>query len=157
MAQLEILNLTKRFGPVTAVDDMTLDIADGEFFVLLGPNGAGKTTTLRCVAGLETPDEGQIKLDGEPMRGKSPAERNVAFVFQNYALYPRKTVFQNVAFPLEARRPVAEFRRVGRPAWTPFCVDLQNVRIAPLDPSLRLCGVGVLSDGHVFPRVVIDM
>jgi multiple sugar transport system ATP-binding protein len=104
MAELEILNLTKRFGPVTAVDDMTLDILDGEFFVLLGPNGAGKTTTLRCVAGLETPDGGQIRLDGEPMRGKSPAERNVAFVFQNYALYPRKTVFQNIAFPLEARR-----------------------------------------------------
>jgi multiple sugar transport system ATP-binding protein len=104
MAKLEILDLTKRFGPVTAVDDMTLEIDDGEFFVLLGPNGAGKTTTLRCVAGLEKPDEGQIRLDGEPMAGKSPAERNVAFVFQNYALYPRKTVFQNIAFPLEARR-----------------------------------------------------
>ena len=73
MAKLEILNLTKRFGAVTAVNDMTLEIDDGEFFVLLGPNGAGKTTTLRCVAGLEKPDEGQIRLNGEPMAGKSPA------------------------------------------------------------------------------------
>ena len=104
MAKLEIQNLTKRFGPLTAVDDMALDIEDGEFFVLLGPNGAGKTTTLRCVAGLEKPEGGDIKIGGESMRGKPPAERNVAFVFQNYALYPRKTVFQNIAFPLEARR-----------------------------------------------------
>ena len=104
MAKLEIRNLTKRFGPMTAVEDMTLDIEDGEFFVLLGPNGAGKTTTLRCVAGLETPEGGDIRIGGESMQGKPPAERNVAFVFQNYALYPRKTVFQNIAFPLEARR-----------------------------------------------------
>lgn len=104
MAHLEIVNLTKRFGPVTAVNDLTLEIADGEFLVLLGPNGAGKTTTLRCVAGLEKPDEGQVKFDGQPMSEVSPAERNVAFVFQSYALYPRKTVFQNMAFPLEARR-----------------------------------------------------
>jgi multiple sugar transport system ATP-binding protein len=104
MAHLEIVSLTKRFGPVTAVNDLTLEIADGEFLVLLGPNGAGKTTTLRCVAGLEKPDEGQVKFDGQSMNGVSPAERNVAFVFQSYALYPRKTVFQNIAFPLEARR-----------------------------------------------------
>ncbi len=112
MAKLEILNLTKRFGHVTAVNDMTLSIADGEFFVLLGPNGAGKTTTLRCVAGLEKPEQGYIKLDDELMNGRSPAERNVAFVFQNYALYPRKTVFQNIAFPLEARRLSRE--RIGQ-------------------------------------------
>ncbi|MFB0546604.1 MAG: ABC transporter ATP-binding protein [Anaerolineae bacterium] len=104
MAHLEILNLTKRFGPVTAVNDLSLEIAHGEFLVLLGPNGAGKTTTLRCVAGLEKPDAGQVKFDGQLMNDVSPAERNVAFVFQDYALYPRKTVFQNMAFPLEARR-----------------------------------------------------
>jgi ABC-type sugar transport system ATPase subunit len=104
MAKLEISKLTKRFGPVTAVNDLTLEIADGEFLVLLGPNGAGKTTTLRCVAGLEKPDGGQVKFDGQLMDGASPAERNVAFVFQNYALYPRKTAFDNLAFPLEARR-----------------------------------------------------
>lgn len=104
MAHLQIAHLTKRFGPVTAVNDLSLEIADSEFFVLLGPNGAGKTTTLRCVAGLEKPDAGEIRFDGQLMNEVSPAERNVAFVFQNYALYPRKTVFQNIAFPLEARK-----------------------------------------------------
>jgi len=103
MAQLEIENLTKQFGSVIAVNELTLDVADGEFVVLLGPNGAGKTTTLRCVAGLEKPDAGHVKMEGQWVDRASPAERNVAFVFQNYALYPRKTVFQNIAFPLEAR------------------------------------------------------
>ncbi len=119
MAHLEIVNLTKRFGEVTAVNDLTLEIADREFMVLLGPSGAGKTTTLRCVAGLEKPDAGQIKFNGQPMNGVAPAERDVAFVFQTYALYPRKTVFQNIAFPLEARKlPKAEIaqrvRQVAR-------------------------------------------
>ena len=104
MAHLELTHLTKRFGAVTAVDDLTLDIADHEFLVLLGPSGAGKTTSLRCVAGLETPETGEVKFDGQSMGGVSPAERDVALVFQTYALYPRKTVFQNIAFPLEARR-----------------------------------------------------
>jgi multiple sugar transport system ATP-binding protein len=104
MAHLELLHLTKRFGAVTAVDDLSLDIADREFLVLLGPSGAGKTTTLRCVIGLETPTAGEVKFDGQAMNGVSPAERDVAFVFQTYALYPRKTVYQNIAFPLEARK-----------------------------------------------------
>jgi multiple sugar transport system ATP-binding protein len=104
MATLALTHLTKRFGTVTAVNDLTLDIADREFLVLLGPSGAGKTTTLRCVAGLEKPDAGAIRFDGQSMAGVTPAERDVALVFQTYALYPRKTVFQNIAFPLEARR-----------------------------------------------------
>jgi multiple sugar transport system ATP-binding protein len=104
MAQLQITDLTKRFGNVTAIRDLTLDIADREFLVLLGPSGAGKTTTLRCVAGVEKPDAGDIGFDGQPMNNVSPAERDVAFVFQTYALYPRKTAFENIAFPLEARR-----------------------------------------------------
>ncbi len=112
MAQLEIEHLTKRFGSITAVHDLTLEVADGEFLVLLGPNGAGKTTTLRCVAGLEKPDAGHIKMEDQLVDGMSPAARNVAFVFQNYALYPRKTVFQNIAFPLEAHRyPREEIRQ----------------------------------------------
>jgi multiple sugar transport system ATP-binding protein len=109
MSKLQISHLTKHFGPVTAIENLDLEILDGEFLVLLGPNGAGKTTSLRCVAGLEKPDSGAIQIDGVSMDGKSPAERNVAFVFQNYALYPRKTVYQNIASPLEARRlPRAE-------------------------------------------------
>jgi multiple sugar transport system ATP-binding protein len=116
MATLEIRNLTKIFpgvsGNVVAVKDLSLTINDQEFLVLLGPSGAGKTTTLRCVAGLERPDAGEIFFDGVPASGLSPAERDVAFVFQSYALYPRKTAFQNIAFPLEARRlPAAEIER----------------------------------------------
>jgi multiple sugar transport system ATP-binding protein len=104
MAGIRITGLTKRFGNVTAVRDLDLDIADREFLVLLGPSGAGKTTTLRCVAGVEKPDAGEILFDGQPVDRASPAERDVAMVFQTYALYPRKTVFENIAFPLEARR-----------------------------------------------------
>src|SRR5262245_33025274 len=104
MAQLTIKNLTKRFGSVTAVNDVSLDIADREFLVLLGPSGAGKTTTLRCVAGVETPDQGDVYFDNQLMNRVQPAERDVAFVFQTYALYPRKTAFENIAFPLEARK-----------------------------------------------------
>jgi multiple sugar transport system ATP-binding protein len=103
VARVTISNLTKRFESVTAVNDLTLEIADREFLVLLGPSGAGKTTTLRCVAGLEKPTGGAVAFDGQPMDGVDPALRDVAFVFQSYALYPRKTVFQNIASPLEAR------------------------------------------------------
>ncbi|MEP7200050.1 MAG: ABC transporter ATP-binding protein [Chloroflexota bacterium] len=104
MATITIHKLTKRFGSVNAVNDLSLDIADREFLVLLGPSGAGKTTTLRCVAGLETPDAGDLALDGAPTKNITPAERDIAFVFQTYALYPRKTVFENIASPLEARK-----------------------------------------------------
>jgi multiple sugar transport system ATP-binding protein len=104
MARIQINGLTKRFGSVVAVRDLTLDIADREFLVLLGPSGAGKTTTLRCVAGVEALDGGEIVFDSQVMNGVAPAERDVAFVFQTYALYPRKTAFENIAFPLEARK-----------------------------------------------------
>jgi multiple sugar transport system ATP-binding protein len=104
MARLTINNLTKRFGSVVAVRDLSLDIADREFMVLLGPSGAGKTTTLRCIAGVEKPDVGEIFFDDHPMSRVSPAERDVALVFQTYALYPRKSAYENIAFPLEARK-----------------------------------------------------
>jgi ABC-type sugar transport system ATPase subunit len=104
MARIQINGLTKRFGSVVAVRNLTLDIADREFLVLLGPSGAGKTTTLRCVAGVEALDSGEVAFDNQIMNGVAPAERDVAFVFQTYALYPRKTAFENIAFPLEARK-----------------------------------------------------
>jgi multiple sugar transport system ATP-binding protein len=104
VARVTIKELTKRFGAVTAVSDFNLDIADREFLVLLGPSGAGKTTTLRCVAGLEKPEAGQVHFDGELMNAVAPALRDVAFVFQSYALYPRKTVYENIASPLQARK-----------------------------------------------------
>jgi multiple sugar transport system ATP-binding protein len=104
MAKVQLVGLTKRFGSLTAIEDISLEVEDGEFLVMLGPNGAGKTTTLRCVAGLEKPDAGQVLCDQADLTGRSVAERNVAFVFQNYALYPRKSVFENMASPLRARR-----------------------------------------------------
>src|SRR6476659_10424106 len=104
MARLQINGLTKRFGTVTAVHDLSIDIADREFLVLLGPSGAGKSTTLRCVAGVEHPNAGSIRFDDQDVSHVSPAERDVAFVFQTYALYPRKTAFENIAFPLTARQ-----------------------------------------------------
>ncbi|MDD5367977.1 MAG: ABC transporter ATP-binding protein [Anaerolineaceae bacterium] len=112
MSQIELTQLTKRFGAVTALNNIDLQIGDGEFVIMLGPNGAGKTTTLRCVAGLEKPETGKVCFDGVEVNKKSPAERNTAFVFQNYALYPRKTVFENITFPLEAHRlPRAEIEK----------------------------------------------
>jgi multiple sugar transport system ATP-binding protein len=104
MSRLDIEALSKSFGQIHALTALWLSVEDGEFLVLLGPTGAGKTTTLRCVAGLEKPDQGTICMDGEPVDRLTPAERDVAFVFQSYALYPRKTVFENMAFPLQARR-----------------------------------------------------
>jgi multiple sugar transport system ATP-binding protein len=104
MARLQITGLTKSFGNVVAVRDLSIDIADREFLVLLGPSGAGKTTTLRCVAGVEHPNAGSICFDDQDVGHVSPAARDVAFVFQTYALYPRKTAFENIAFPLIARQ-----------------------------------------------------
>jgi len=90
--------------PVRAVDDVTLDVYDGEFLVLVGPSGCGKTTLLRTIAGLEPPTEGAIIINGRDVSGLEPRERDVAMVFQNYALYPHKTVRENLAFPLEIRK-----------------------------------------------------
>ncbi|WP_312912269.1 ABC transporter ATP-binding protein [Natronosalvus caseinilyticus] len=89
--------------PVTAVENLSLEIKEEEFLVLVGPSGCGKTTTLRCVAGLETTTEGKIVIDGEDVTGLDPRQRDVAMVFQNYALYPHKTVRENLAFPLQIR------------------------------------------------------
>jgi multiple sugar transport system ATP-binding protein len=103
MASIKWENLTKDFGEVIAVNNMNLECEDGEFLSLLGPSGCGKTTTLRMTAGLETPTEGTIYFDGQPINHLSPRERNVAMVFENYALYPHKTVYKNISYPLELR------------------------------------------------------
>ncbi|MBK8902488.1 MAG: ABC transporter ATP-binding protein [Anaerolineaceae bacterium] len=104
MAHLELEHIDKQFGRTQALQNLSLEVQDQEFMVLLGPTGAGKTTTLRCVAGLEKLNGGTVKMNGRTINNISPTERNVAFVFQNYALYPRKTVYQNIAFPLQARQ-----------------------------------------------------
>ena len=103
MAQVTLENLTKKFKNVTAVRNLSIDIQDREFFVLLGPTGAGKTTTLRCIAGLEKPNGGTIKIAGQKVNDWGPAERDVAIVFQYYSLYPHYTVRQNLEFPLKSK------------------------------------------------------
>ncbi|MCC0040409.1 MAG: ABC transporter ATP-binding protein [Brucellaceae bacterium] len=122
MAHIELKNITKKYGSTTALRDLDLDIADGEFFVLLGETGAGKTTTLRIIAGLEKPTQGQVFIDGEDVADWGAAERDVALVLQQYSLYPRYTVRENLEFPLKSKiRRVApdEIReRVARAAKT---------------------------------------
>jgi len=102
MADIMLESVTKRFGDVTAVRGIDLEVQDGEFVVLLGPTGAGKTTTLRLIAGLDKPDQGRVLIGGRDAAALSPAERNVAFVFQQYSLYPHLSVYENLAFPLRA-------------------------------------------------------
>jgi len=102
LADLKLKEVSKRFGDVEAVRDLSLSVADGEFVVLLGPTGAGKTTTLRVIAGLERPDMGDVFIDGRIVTGRPPAQRDVAYVFQQYSLYPHLTVYDNLAFPLRS-------------------------------------------------------
>ena len=102
MAHIKLQNIVKRFGDVIAVKDFNLEIEDKEFVVFLGPSGCGKTTTLRLIAGLEHPEEGDILIDGQRVNDLSPADRDIAFVFQFYALYPHLSVYDNIAFPLKA-------------------------------------------------------
>jgi putative spermidine/putrescine transport system ATP-binding protein len=112
MAEIRLRDLTKRFGDVRAVSDLTLDAASGELVALLGPSGCGKTTTLRMVAGFETPTAGRILLGDRDVTDMAPERRNCGMVFQHYALFPHLTVAQNVAFGLEMRQ--VPRREVGR-------------------------------------------
>lgn len=118
MATVSLRNLGKSFGSVIAVEEFDLDIADGEFLVLLGPSGCGKSTTLRMIAGLEANSSGELHINGRRMDNVEPKNRGVAMVFQNYALYPHKTVFDNMAMALKLQKvPRAEIeQRVGEVA-----------------------------------------
>ena len=102
-ASVELLHVSKRFGATVAVSDVTLTIAEGEFFCLLGSSGCGKTTTLRLIGGLETPDSGEIRIAGDVVNDQPPYERRANIVFQNYALFPHLTVQENIAFGLRVR------------------------------------------------------
>src|ERR1051326_8641168 len=104
MAQVVIRNLSKRFDGVAAVNDVNLTIRDKEFMVLVGPSGCGKTTTLRMVAGLETITGGHISIDEKVVNELAPMDRDIAMVFQNYALYPHMSVYDNMAFGLKMRK-----------------------------------------------------
>ncbi|HBQ37286.1 MAG TPA: ABC transporter ATP-binding protein, partial [Rhodobacteraceae bacterium] len=111
MAQIIIKNLRKDFGDFTAVQSSSFIIEDGEFFMLLGPSGCGKTTTLRMIAGLELPTSGEIFIDGEEVSQKRASQRDIAFVFQMFALYPHLNVRQNISYPLKSQRmPKAQIK-----------------------------------------------
>jgi len=103
MAQIRIENLRKDFGDFTAVKASTFTIEDGEFFMLLGPSGCGKTTTLRMMAGLELPTSGEIYIDGEEVANRRASQRDIAFVFQMFALYPHMNVRRNIGYPLRSQ------------------------------------------------------
>ncbi len=112
MVRVTLRGVTKRYGNVAAVDNVSLEVRDGEIFTLLGPSGCGKTTTLRIIAGFETPDKGEILFDDEDVTYLKPYLRGTAMVFQNYALWPHMTVYDNVAYGLKLRKlPKEEVRR----------------------------------------------
>ena len=103
MAEIELKNITKRWGDFVGVDNFNLTIADEEFLVLLGPSGCGKTTTMRMIAGLESITTGEVLINGKVVNNLEPKDRDVAMVFQSYALYPNMTVYENICFPLKVR------------------------------------------------------
>ena len=112
MADLQLKHIYKRYaGGVTAVSDFTLDIDDKEFIILVGPSGCGKSTTLRMVAGLEEISEGELYIGGRLVNDVAPKDRDIAMVFQNYALYPHMTVFENMAFGLKLRSVLQKLQR----------------------------------------------
>ena len=119
MAEIVLHDVQKFFGAVQVIRDMNLTIADREFVVLLGPSGCGKTTTLRAIAGLEEISSGEIRIDGKPVQDLEASNRDIAFVFQLYALYPHLTVFENIAFPLRAAGESARRCRRARCAKSP--------------------------------------
>ncbi|GAB4587124.1 ABC transporter ATP-binding protein [Nocardia sp. IFM 10818] len=139
MARLYLDAISKRFGGTAAVNAVTLDIADGEFLVLLGPSGCGKSTLLRMIAGLEDPTAGRILLDGADITAEPPQRRDLAMVFQSYALYPHLTVAKNIGFPLRSRRrPRAQIAaRVAEVAATLELSELLDRRPAALSGGQR--------------------
>ena len=105
MAQIVIKNIRKEFGSFTAVQSSSFTIEDGEFFMLLGPSGCGKTTTLRMIAGLELPTSGEVFINGQEVSQKPASQRDIAFVFQMFALYPHMNVRRNISYPLISQGP----------------------------------------------------
>ena len=118
MSEIQLRNLSKRWGDFVGVDDFNLTIADQEFLVLLGPSGCGKTTTMRMIAGLESVTDGEIAIDDVVINDLEPKDRDVAMVFQSYGLYPNMNVYENIRFPLKVRKidPASHDERVRRAA-----------------------------------------
>jgi len=139
MAQIVIRNIRKEFGDFVAVKESSFTIEDGEFFMLLGPSGCGKTTTLRMIAGLELPTSGEIFLDGEDISLKKPSQRDIAFVFQMFALYPHMNVRKNLSYPLASQgMPRAQIKtRVAEVAGILGITDILNRPVGGLSGGDR--------------------
>ena len=118
MSSVSFTGVTKAFGDAVALATLDLAIAPGEFVALLGPSGSGKTTTLNLLAGLIEPDAGEIRIGERVVNELTPDRRDIAMVFQNYALYPHMTVFENLEFPLKARKFAGSRRKRLRAGWT---------------------------------------
>lgn len=127
MARVELRSITKKFGKVTALDQVSLNIKDGELFVLLGASGAGKSTTIAIISGIETPDSGSVLVDGEDITKTFPQNRDIATAFESYALYPHFTVFQNLIFPLESPGRKRQTTRQEREKRVKEVADLLNI------------------------------
>lgn len=139
MAEIQLKNLSKRWGSFVGVDQLDLTIADREFLVLLGPSGCGKTTTMRMIAGLEDATEGDILIDGERVNRLEPKDRDVAMVFQSYGLYPNMNVYENIRFPLKVRKvdPATHDARVHRAAGMVELTDFLHRKPAELSGGQR--------------------
>jgi multiple sugar transport system ATP-binding protein len=139
MSDIQLVNLSKRWGAVTGVKTINLHIADGEFLVLLGPSGCGKTTTMRMIAGLEDVTEGEIRIADRVVNDLDPKDRDIAMVFQSYGLYPTMTVYENIRFPLKVRKiPEADHHeRVMRAAKTVELTELLDRKPAALSGGQR--------------------
>ncbi|MEE8416532.1 MAG: ABC transporter ATP-binding protein [Desulfobacterales bacterium] len=157
MAQIELENVTKRFGNTIAVKNLSIQIQDQEFFALLGPTGAGKTTTLRCIAGLEKPEQGNIYIDQQNVTDWGPAERDVALVFQYYSLYPHYTVRQNLEFPLKSKirkiTPAQMKRKVSEVAGTlriDHLMDRKTDKLSGGEMQRVAIGRAIVRDPKIF-------
>ncbi|MGH2119590.1 ABC transporter ATP-binding protein, partial [Aerococcus sp. L_32] len=157
MVELNLNHIYKKYSDATdyAVEDFNLDIKDKEFIVFVGPSGCGKSTTLRMVAGLEEISQGELKIDGEVVNNKSPKDRDIAMVFQNYALYPHMTVYDNMAFGLKLRKyDKAEIdRRVNEAGEILGLTDFLQRKPADLSGGQRqrvAMGRAIVRDAKVF-------
>ncbi len=149
MARIELVNLVKSYGPIRAVRDLSCNIEDGEFVVFVGPSGCGKTTTLRLIAGFEEPNGGEIRIDGRVVNDLEPRDRGLGMVFQTHALFPHKTVAQNIEFGLRMKKvPRAErARRVREVA--------EMVRLTPLLGKLPAACSGGESQRVALARTLV--
>ncbi len=155
MSTIELTGLTKRFGKLLAVDRIDLAVAAGEVVCLLGPSGCGKTTTLRMVAGLEQPTDGEIRIGGQRVNGLAPSRRDVAMVFQFYALYPTLTVRENLAYPLHAERPSraeieASVRKVSAALQLEAVLDRRPGELAEGEKQRVAVGRAIIRDPSCF-------